>query len=395
MLANKWLNIIQESTRSSLEQREDILKINPDLVYWVYNINYDFHSWELYDWEEHKDIELEMLWETLACYPNQLENLKWLNENSDVLIIDINELRWWKFKILAWEKNSDINFFRNNWSFKYRTESWHTMNVERNLCLLSNWVIELVDSEYKDSNWNEQKRTHCFTSLRDWWAADKLQRTSVAWRCHSDDVINDLEAEYTEESPFLWKKNWKYYLFTPRRSLNKWIKWRLLSILQNPKEIKSDLIESIKRFLSTKYNLERNNEEDIKFIKIFEKTFKWIKYEELWEILKDIIENDRIDYYDSKVIEDIPWIEEDMKNVIIKDFLWRIINKWKFFTFYDKNNNTFEYRQLRKINIPKWVKPNNKLYLESQNQWSKTHRIEDLEKENLVPAIKYFAERIK
>ncbi len=390
-----WLALEQqEENKSVSEQREELVSLNPDLLYWVYDIKEDYFKWIKYDWKENPEIKLEMLEDTLTCYPNQLNNLKWLEENPEILIIDLNELRKWKFKVLSWNSHPSINFFREDWSFKQTLDDWHTMNINRNLCLLSNWVIELINSKYTE-NWETKTRQHISTTLRDSWAADIEQRTTVAWRSYSNNLIEDLEAEYTEESPFLWKKNWKYYLFTPNRSPKKWIRWRIMHLLKSKDEIIVDLKKSVKRFLNTKYNLDPNNPEDAKKIKQFERTFKWIKYEELWQILQDIINNNRITFYDSKPLDNINWDDSNIKKIIINDFLWNKISSWKFFVFYDKENNTVEYRQLRNIKTPKWVKPNNRLYLESQNQWAKTHRLEDLWKENLVPTIKHFAKQFK
>lgn len=100
------------------EQRESLLKLNNDLLYWVYSLKNELDD----------KFELENLEDILTCYPNQLENLKWLNENSDITIINLWELRKWKIEILSW-KNQEI----------------------QNPVLLSNWVIELIES--KNISW--------------------------------------------------------------------------------------------------------------------------------------------------------------------------------------------------------------------------------------------------
>lgn len=71
------------------------------------------------------------------------------------------------------------------------------------------------------------------------------------------------------------------------------------------------------------------------------------------------------------------------------------ISSWKYFVYYDKNNNTIEYRTLREITLPNWFNPRQRLFLESQNQYSKSHRLENLSKENIVPTMKYFSDKIK
>lgn len=166
------LNILNNDLSIS-KQREKLLKLNPDLLYWVYEIKTNLEDWTKYDWEEQDEIRLELLDNTLTCYPNQLDNLKWLNENQDILIVDLNELRKWKFKILAWKNNNDL-----------------AENIT-NLCLLSNWVIEIINSEYKDSNWKVKERVHIPLSSRDWWAADINQKTTVAWRNFWSNLIEE------------------------------------------------------------------------------------------------------------------------------------------------------------------------------------------------------------
>lgn len=356
-----------QNTLPIKEQRENLLKLNPDLLYGVYNV--------LDNWEKNWIVDFELIEDTLTCYPNQLENIKWLEENKDILIINLWELRKGNFEIIAGEKNPDIKFFRKDWSFKIKLDDWYNMQVKRNLVLLSNWVIEIVKSKSKNA-----KNLHIPTTLRDGWAADENQRTSVAWRNYTDNLIWDLETEYSEESPFLWKKeDWKYYLFTPKR--------------RNKEKAIADLENSVKIFLDRKYNLNNEKQEDLEQIKKFERNFKWIKYEELWDILKDIIENKRIDFFKNKSLDNFEGLENDIKKVRTLDKKWNIISKWNFFIYFDEKNNTYEYRSLREISLPKWIKPTNRLFLESQNQWSKNSRLENLAKENLVPTMKYFAEK--
>lgn len=329
------------------EQRENLLKSNNDLIFWVY---------ELKKISENK-IVLENREEILCCYPNQYKNLKWLQDNEDILIIDLLALRKWEIK--------PLNNIKTN---------------HKNLVLLSNWVIEVVKSEYKDKNWEIKQRNHFPTTLRDWWAADKNQRTSVSWRNTWNNLFKDLEREYTEESPFLWKKeDWNYYLFTPKN--------------KNKDLVTKVLIKSIEFFLKNKYNLDRNNPKHLESIKIMERSLR-IKYEDLWKILKEIIKNKRIVFFESNNLENFKLVSDDFKEIKIIDYKWKKLSKWNFFVYFDKENNTIEYRVLREIKIPKWVRATSRLFLESQNQGTKNSRLENLIQEELVPTIKYFIKKI-
>lgn len=146
--------------------------------------------------------------------------------------------------------------------------------------------------------------------------------------------------------------------------------------------------------MQRKYNLNKNNPQDVERIKKFERNFKWIKYEDLWDILKNIIKNDRIDYFESKWIDSFEVLEKQMKKVSIVDWVWKTISSWNFYVFYDEKNNTFEYRQLREIKLPKWVNPRQRLYLESENQWIINPRAENLPLYNLVPTVQHFSDKI-
>jgi hypothetical protein len=210
--------------KSPEQQREELLRLNNDILYWVYEIILNLDE----------KIQLKLSNNTLTCYPNQLNNLKWLWENPDISILDINALRKWKIEFLVWDESKLSN-----------------------PVLLSNWVIEIIKAKKQDWTY----RNHTYTTLRDWWAADKLQRTWVAGRNSYDNLWEEVEREYTEESPFLSQINWVWTLATPKR--------------ENDEEAKKDLITSIEYFLKNKYNLDRTNSEQVKFIKMFERSFKW------------------------------------------------------------------------------------------------------------------------
>jgi hypothetical protein len=122
---------------------------------------------------------------------------------------------------------------------------------------------------------------------------------------------------------------------------------------------------------------------------MFEEEFPWVKYEDLWRIIKEIIKNERFEFYNWKKWH-IEWTEESIK--VIK--LWNLeIIVW---IFHDKENNTIEYRFIREITaFPEWIRTiwsnPTRLYLESQNQVPKLHYVgnADIKQElNLVPAIK-------
>ena len=332
------LNIIFEN-KSIREQREELLKVNNDLLYWVYSLK-----------EENNDnLKLDYLENVLTCYPNQLENLKWLKDNPDITLVSLGSLRKWNIEVLFW-KNIDI----------------------ANPVLLSNWVIEFVEA--KNYKWEIKK--HLISTLRDWWAADSLQRTTTAGRNSWDNLSEDLEREHIEESPFLWyDKNWNLALAT----------------IDNSEESKKILKTSINYFLENKYLKEwDDNYEFVK--KNFERNFPWIKYDELEDILNDIVENNRFFTYKSELVENFDWLEEDMKDIS----LWN--SKWKYFTYFDKENNTIEYRLLRTITwFNDWFKPLSKrpsrLYLESENQYPRISRIENASN-GYVPTINYFSEQI-
>ena len=329
-----------ETTSPIKEQRETLLKLNNDLLYWVYSLKE----------ENNKEIKLDYLESVITCYPNQFDNLKWIKDNPDITIINLWSLRKWKIEVLSWKNQNIINPI-----------------------LLSSGVIEFVES--KNSKWKIKK--HLISTLRDGWAADELQRTTTAGRNSWDDLYEDLEREHIEESPFIgYDKDWNLALAT----------------INNSEKSKEILKESINFFLTNKYL--KKWDENYEFAKkIFEKSFPWIKYDNLSKILKDIIKNDRFTTYSSKWINSFEWLEEDMKEVSLSD------SKWKYFVYFDRENNTIEYRLLRTITwFNDWFKPLSKrpsrLYLESENQYPKVPRIENTS-EWYVPTIKYFSDKVK
>jgi hypothetical protein len=325
--------------KSIKEQREELLTLNNDLLYWVYSIKEE-------NWSE---FELDFLENVLTCYPNQLDNIKWLNDNCDITILNLGALRKWNIEVL----------------------SWSNVNIE-NPVLLSNWVIEFVEA--KNKNWETKK--HLISTLRDGWAADELQRTTTAGRNSWSDLNEDLEREHIEESPFLW--------YDKEGNLS-------LATVNNSEASKEILKISISHFLENKYlSIWDQGYEHVE--KNFERNFPWVKYSQLGNILKEIINNDRINTYSSEWVDQFKGLETDMKNISLWD------SQWKYFVYFDRENNTIEYRLLRTITWfndefkPLSKKPS-RLYLESENQFPKVPRIENASNW-YVPTVKYFSEKI-
>ena len=321
------------------EQREELLELNTDLLAWVYTLVE----------KKNNSIELDLVDNILACYPNHFDELKWLEDNSDITIINLWALRKWNIETFKW-KEIDT----------------------KDLVLLSNWVIEIIEA--KDSKWNINK--HLISTLRDGWAADSLQRTTTAGRNSWNDLNEDLEREHIEESPFLWYDK----------------KWNLsLATIDNSEKSIEILKESINFYLDRKYL--KPWDENYDFVKkTFERNFPWIEYENLHSILKDIIDNNRIFTYSVEVEDSFDWLGDDIKEVS----LWN--TKWKYFVYFDENNNTIEYRLLRKITwFNDWFKPLSKrpsrLYLESENQYPRVPRIKNADKK-YVPTIEYFSKKV-
>lgn len=324
--------------KSITEQREELLTLNNDLLYWVYSLN------------DENEFELEFLENVLTCYPNQLDNIKWLKDNSDITILNLGALRKWNTEVL----------------------SWNNIDIE-NPVLLSNWVIEFVEA--KNKKWDTKK--HLISTLRDWWAADELQRTTTAGRNSWSDLNEDLEREHIEESPFLW--------YDKEGNL-------ALATVDNSEASKEILKISINHFLENKYlSIWDYNYVDVE--KNFERNFPWVKYSELGKILKEIIDNDRINTYSSELVDQFEGLETDMKDISLWD------SQWKYFVYFDKENNTIEYRLLRTITwFNDWFKPLSKrpsrLYLESENQLPRIPRIENA-RDWYVPTVKYFSELVE
>jgi hypothetical protein len=338
---------------NSAEQREYLQEQNPDMLAMCFSLLSD-------DW----GYTLKSNDSVLCCYPNQLTDWQIeLPENFDkwnIVILDMWALRKKEIKIIGWNALS--------------------MNFLENPVLLSPWVIEYWEWE------NGKKYTQ--TVLRDGWKttsdsgitslADANQRTTTAWRNFSGDLFEDIEIENAEESPFLMiNEQWEYVLVT------------------NDLDYVSYLKHSIEGYLEKKYlSPADENYEEVK--KAFERKFSWVGYDDLWNILQDIVENNRFEAYESEEWE-IDWIKQTQ----IK--LWE--NTWNFYVFHDEENNTVEYRSIRKItNFPEdlksvWRLPL-RIFLESSNQDPSLHKIENIwnywvKSPNLVPTIEDFRKKIR
>lgn len=363
---NKKVILSENNEPLSLKnQRELLLKLNPDIIYGVYDLK---------DNTEEK-INLELIEDIMIIYPNQLQNIKWLEQTKDIILVDLWALRKGEFKVIYW-KNPDYTrwaWFNSKWWFKTELDDGHTIHITRKPILLSNWVIEYIE-------WNT-KRPHLITTLRDGGAVDSLQRTTTAGRNTWYDLNEEVEREHFEEGPFLWKNDaWEFTLCIPDWNSQGWNYTK----------------QSVLWWLENKYNLSRQNERDTHFIKAFERNFPGIAYEELGVILQDIVNNDRFVTYewDNKKLE---WLEKDIKHISVKN--GTKLSKMDAFVYFDEANNTIEYRGVRRIKkIPEWFhliwKRPCKLFLESQNQYPRIPRIENAKNNNAVPTIDYISKKI-
>ena len=149
------------------EQREALLKMNPDLVFGVYNLDKkNYAVW----------YELSLATSYLTCYPNQIDSLKGLDENNDITLVDLWALRKWRIKVINGVQQEQLS----------------------NPVLLSNGVIDYVEATNKE--WITKQ--HIITTLRDWWAADWAMRTTTAWRNTWNHLDEAIEEELMGEAPF-------------------------------------------------------------------------------------------------------------------------------------------------------------------------------------------------
>lgn len=317
-------------------QRESLLSLNYDKLYWVYEVL-----------SENKEvIELRLLENCLVAFPNQAPNLQWLEDAKDITILDLHSLQKAEIKVLCWP-----NFEKN----------------DKKIVMCSWWMIDFfLPKNLTWENWS----VHMLTSLRDAWWTSINQRTTVAWRVVWDDIRYNISLESAEEAPFLWMVDWEFYLAV----------WN---------DYFDYLVWSIHSFLETKYD---PSNPELK--KIFERWFRWVIYEELWKVLQDIVDNNRFVTYKSEDINNLPWLEHLKRSVIIGE------KKDIFYTVFNPDQNTYEFKIFKKfIWFPEWFslpwsRPN-RLFLESFNQYPRFNRLSNATKINPSGAIKIFTKIIQ
>lgn len=319
------------------EQRERLLALNYDKLYWVYELIH----------ETTESIDIHLVGNSLVAFKNQVENLNGLDSNPDISILDLNALSKWNIEVIRWPS---IEFWK------------------RKIIMCSWGMIDFFSP--RDFSWIEgNQHTHMITSLRDAWATSHNQRTTVAGRILWDDIRKNIEIESAEESPFLGMMNGKFHL----------------AIGNNHFEY---LKEAVKLFLETKYD-----PKNLELKKLFERWFRWLTYEELWSILMEIIKNNRFIQYESEELDNIKWLAHLKKKVKIDN---RAEN---FYVVFNPVLNTYEFKIIKQFKwfpegftIP-WNRPN-RLFLESFNQSPRLNRLENANKINPSWAIKVFSEEI-
>ncbi len=169
--------------------------------------------------------------------------------------------------------------------------------------------------------------------------------------------------------------------------------WNLaLATIDNSEESIDILRWSINFFLERKHL--KAWDENYEYVKNnFEKNFPWVNYDMLWKTLFDIIDNNRVFTYSTQEENDFEWLWGEIKEVSLGE------TRWKYFVYFDRDNNTIEYRLLRKITwFNEWFKPLSKrpsrLYLESQNQYPRVPRVENA-RDWYVPTVNYFWEIVR
>lgn len=329
------VNILNQSLSIS-EQRESLLKDNLGEIYGVYSLD-----------DSDGELSFTLIENVMTCYENQFEKLKSLDESPDITIIDIKNLMKGDIEPFKWEKVSLSN-----------------------PVLLSSRVIELFKTDWENS------RYHLSNILRDGGSVNKWKRSTIAWRCVWNNLEEDLNREYSEESPFLWyDENWNFAFSVPNTS----------------KEAVEFLKKSVKSYIETKILSEWD--ENYETVKVnFERNFPWIKYSELKDVLLEIIENERFIEYSSNDIGSKIWIDSEFKTVS----LWE--SQWEYYVYRDNENNTFEYSKVLEIkNLGEWFTPlsnrPSRLFLKSQNQYPRIPRIENATEWH-SPAVAHFSKKI-
>ena len=334
---------LEKNTRNNIDEQMELLLLNNyDKLYWVYSIIENSKS--------HLKLQCEK--NILTCYPNQFNNLKWLDNAPDINIIDLIELRKWNIKFLKKSK-----------------ESINISNLK--LTLLSNWVFETI--KWENNKWETNE--HLYSNVRDGWNIDNFLRTPIWWRAYWNDINKSLTTEHIEETPFIWYDDlWNISLAT----------------VSTDDEAIEILEKSINNYIKNKILKPWDNQYD-QVKKIFDRNFRPLKYEDLEDILKSIIKEKRYFKYNFNKVE----IEnENYKEVII----WT--NKEKLLVHNDNSNNTFECMKIIEITwFEEWFRPLNnrpsKLFLESNIQYPKFSRISSIKEKCYVEVVNFLKDKVK
>ncbi|MDA9129147.1 hypothetical protein N9J72_01575 [Candidatus Gracilibacteria bacterium] len=374
------MNIPQETPFSDMsiqDQREYLQELNPDKLAGVFNMDRG-ESGNEYNMMCHNHI--------LACYPNQIVdgqialpddfakggivivNMGYDYDNAKVKVPGMKHctggLQKGKIEVIA--GNPD--------------------NVSSSVShpvLLSPGVIEYQESEkgrkFIQTGLRDGGKTNTSDGIID--LADANERTTTAGRNFLGKLQEDLEIENAEESPFLMQNTGGvYYLVT-----------------HDHKKYKSHLKNALQSYLKNKYlSPSDENYEEVK--KAFDVKFSGengIKYENLGQVLSDIIDNDRFESYN--------WEEGEIDG-IEKTTIRLGDEEGEYYVFHDEKNNTIEYRAIRKITgFPKGLKAVGKIplriFTESQNQNPSVKKIENMDKygagaAKLVPTINDVCNRV-
>ncbi len=173
--------------------------------------------------------------------------------------------------------------------------------------MLSNGVVEYIEGA--------SGKPHLITTLRDGGSFDQVQYTTTAGRNVGENLKEEIEREHFEEGPFLGTNaQGEYVLAIPANEQTDsylledtvWNTYNdLLQSISDKKRQEAYTVSSVIWWLENKYTLKRENEQDARFIRAFERHFPGIKYEELGDILRDIVDNKRFVRYgwDRKPIE--------------------------------------------------------------------------------------------
>jgi len=329
-------------------QRENLLELNQDLVFWVYEL--------VNEWED--VIETRLIENALLCYPNQLENLKWLKANNDVNILDLKEYMSWKIVFLK-KTNNELDL------------------DEEKICYVWVWVLELIKSRWKN------KKLHHSVTQRDSWANDIWLYTPVSWRWIWKNIDQESAREYIEERSIFWS-NWKLYI------PNLDILW-----LNSSESLKIAHIALVSFFTNKLWTLST-------YKTTFEKRF-WMSIEEFYKKLEYFIYNldeSFLEFYEveditSKVNKKLAWTQlwKNIKNIIVS---WE--DSWKFHVVFDERTGWYECKKIIYSDIvhERWI-PLGQLFTESSNQKPKfVNSAQVVNKPDLfVPYFVEFVEQIK